>query len=76
MHKALKKHFQRLRKQITNLREIIHYSLCQRYSTAEELQSELNYFYEYCEKWNFKSKHKKIQRHGYFKGEVTDKFKF
>jgi hypothetical protein len=43
MHKALKKHFQRLRKQITNLREIIHYSLCQRYSTAEELQSELNY---------------------------------
>jgi hypothetical protein len=43
---------------------------------AEELQSELNYFYQYCEKWNLKVNTRKSKVMFFFKGEVTDKFKF
>jgi hypothetical protein len=44
--------------------------------SAEELQSELNYFYEYCEKWNLKVNTNKSKVIVFFKGEVTYKFKF
>ena len=44
--------------------------------SAEELQSELNYFYQYCEKWNLKVNTRKSKVMFFFKGEVTDKFKF
>ena len=43
--------------------------------SADELQSELNYIYEYCEKWNLKL-NKQIQCHGFYKGDVTDQFEF
>ena len=43
--------------------------------SADELQSELNYIYEYCEKWNLKL-NKQIQCHGFYKGDVTDQVKF
>ena len=44
--------------------------------SAEELQSELNYLYEYCEKWNLKVNTNKSKVIVFFKGEVTYKFKF
>jgi hypothetical protein len=43
--------------------------------SVEELDSELNYFYEYCEKWNLKVNTNKSKVMVFFKGEVTDKFK-
>jgi hypothetical protein len=44
--------------------------------SVEELHSELNYFYEYCEKWNLKVNTNKSKVMVFFKEEVTDKFKF
>ena len=49
----------------------IHYF----WQSAEELQSELNYFDEYCEKWNLKVNTNKSS-HDFFKGEVTINFNF
>jgi hypothetical protein len=44
--------------------------------SVAELHSELNYFLRILWEMELKSKHKQIQSHGFFKGEVTDKFKF
>jgi hypothetical protein len=44
--------------------------------SVAELHSELNYFYEYCEKWNLKVNTNKSKVMVFFKGEVTYKFKF
>ena len=44
--------------------------------SVAELHSELNYFYEYCEKWNLKVNTNKSKVMVFFKEEVTDKFKF
>ena len=38
--------------------------------SAEELQSELNYFYEYCEKWNLKVNTKKSKDMVFSKGRL------
>jgi hypothetical protein len=44
----------------------IHYF----WQSAEELQSELNYFYEYCEKWNLKVNTKKSKVMVFSKGRL------
>ena len=43
---------------------------------AEELRSELYYFLRILWEMELKGKHKQIQNHVFFKGEVTDKFNF
>ena len=44
--------------------------------SAEELQSRVKLFLWILWEKELKSKHKQIQSHVFFKGEVTDKFKF
>jgi hypothetical protein len=42
--------------------------------SAEELQSELNYFYEYCEKWNLKVNTNKSKVMFFSKGRLPINF--
>jgi hypothetical protein len=73
------KHFRRLRKRFTNLWKLFTILYADDTlllaESAEEMQSELNYFDEYCEKWNLNVNTNKSS-HVFFKGEFTNKFKF
>jgi hypothetical protein len=44
--------------------------------SAEELQSELNYFYEYCEKWNLKVNTNKSKVMFFLKGRLPINLNF
>jgi hypothetical protein len=44
--------------------------------SAEELQSELNYFYEYCEKWNLKVNINKSKVMVFSKGKLPINLNF
>ena len=46
------------------------------WQSAEKLQSELNYFYEYCEKWNLKVNINKSKVMVFSKGRLPINFNF